>query len=703
MTVISGADIIEQRIEGVEDFLTLTPNVTFVSNQGTRTSYEIAVRGVSNVGGAANVFGVYVDEFNIAPSNILMTLNQALLDIDQIEVLRGPQGTFFGRNVTAGAINISTTKPGKEFSGNATLEAGSFDTYLGRASVNVPIVQDSLFVRVSGLVESSGGFLKNEGPSDATNSRDTYSGRLAVRALPTDRLTVDASVTYTDYEQGFNDAVATGQPNDTFEFLGFEMVPPNAGFFPENTDTIATDRPQITTNDTLIVTSRVEYAGDGIDAIGVLGYIDADANVVGEFDFVPADNYFALRNATFLESWSAEFRLQSDSDSSWEWLIGGLYANDKSSFEFEERFGSDWQQFLRDFTGNQGLVVPPGVGFLDFGSIDATSYGIFGDMTWRGLEDRLSMSASVRWAHDEIEQTDRSISLSPTPPFGPGDSGLLEGGSSFEAFLPRFSVTYEVAEDLVTLYAVAAKGYKPGGFNLGSVNVNVPNAPNTYDQETLWNYELGVKGSLFDSKLRLNLAAFYTDWSDLQVPALFFDPDTLLRVPLVQNYPSATSKGIELEFSAEPMEGLLLQGGIGFNDATFGDGPDIIVAQAVSVLGNVTGNQLPLASRWTGNTAVQYRRPFSSQLDGFVRLEYIYQGRRFEDVDNRRISGDLIPKYDTINVRAGVEWENLSIIVFGENVINEDYVTGYRSSTSLNGALAVVNPKRFGVRAIYNF
>lgn len=694
ISVYSSEDIDTGRIEGLQDYMQQTPNVAF-NNAGTSTSYEIGIRGVSNIGGASNVFGVYVDEFNVAPGSANTTFDQRLLDIDRLEVLRGPQGTFFGRNVSGGAINIVTRKPQPQFEAQVLAEVANHDSYLLRGSVNLP-ASDTLMMRFSGFGENYGGFLKNGGPSNATNDREGYGGRAALRYAPSDQLTADLSVSYTKAHHGLASVVPSGVLDAVLSSFGLQAFPVSGGFYPHNVDRIDTDIPWREHTESLIATGRLEYAGDGFSIVSVTGLIDNKVTDGGESDFTSYNMYFDDAYNK-LKSWSTELRAQSNRDGAWQWMIGGIYAQDDIDVFRNRSFGADWFHVLLGLP--QGFPIPPRVSVInDLRQQDIRTYGIFGELSWTGFGDRLKLSLSGRWQHDDIEQGYYAPRQSVFPPFV-ATLDDFSGKASFSSFMPRFATTYKFSAGL-SGYLVVAKGVKPGGYNLGSDEV--PGSPSTYDAEELWNYELGLKGELFQQRLRFELAAFRMDWQQIQVGQFFFDPVTLSGVDLTVNGASAKSQGLELSLSAALTRGLRVSASVGYTDATFDDFPNAIIG-ANGQTADLTGKRLPLSAKWSGTGSVEYRFGAGALGEAFAKAEYIYRGDTYRNIQNRDIAGDLIPSYDLWNLRLGFEQGRYSVIGFVDNVTNEHYVGGWLADSSLSGVLAVMNPRSYGVRVIARF
>ncbi|MGH3800185.1 MAG: TonB-dependent receptor, partial [Pseudonocardiaceae bacterium] len=366
---------------------------------------------------------------------------------------------------------------------------------------------------------------------------------------------------------------------------------------------------------------------------------------------------------------------------------------------FNRTFGPAWFSVVLGLPPD--FPLPPRVSVInDLSTQDITSYGIFGEVSWSGFDERLKLSLSTRWQRDEIEQTYFALRQAVFPPF---DATLDDqaGSASFNSLMPRLAATYRFTDDL-TAYAVASKGVKPGGYNLGSQEV--PNSPATFGKEELWNYEVGLKGDLLGRRLRYSLAVFHMDWKDIQVGQFFFDPVTFSGADLTVNGTAASSNGVELELTAALTQRLRLSAGMGYTDAKFDDFRNAIVSTTGDTA-DVTGNLLPLSTEWTANAAAEYRYPTGSMGDAFARVEYIYRGDTYDDIDNRDVEGDLIPAYDTWNLRFGLDGGRYSVVAFVDNVTDEEYVTGWlvNASESFTGVPGVINPRTYGVRMIARF
>jgi len=678
----TAADLEEIRVNEVEDYAELTPNLTF-QNTGRRSTSDITIRGVSNLGGQNNTYGVYIDGLNVTPSSSDIGLNANLVDVSRIEVLRGPQGTHFGRNAIAGAINITTVKPNATPYVEVGGSYGSFNTVSGRGVANVPLT-DNLYARASGFYEHTDGFLDDLGPAGNTNDRDEWGGRLALRYEPTSALVIDAAVTHSEFGQGYPTILPSGTMNPALVALGFdEPMLEGQGVFPENEDQISTNVEFSSELRSTRVMGRAEYQFDGFSVISLTGVIDNVSESRGDEDNTSMT--FVTRDVEeTLDSFSQEVRVQSDDDGPFTWLLGGNYAEDETRFDVEAFFGEDtpFSPFLPEvpfqFDDGETLRITESVGV--FGEVGVT------------LWDRLDLLAGLRFTHDDVSSEDDSrvfaLRLNPDDPDFPGEfiARETDGDISFTDVSPRFAATYHATET-INLYGTISRGYKAGGFN-----ENQTQGEPTFDEETLWNYEVGVKGDVLENRLRFTLSSFWMSWNNLQVNSVdistgtpFFD---------TQNAAEAESRGVEAQLSAVPVEGLRMGGGLGYLDATFERFPR---ANVEGEQADLSGGPLPRAPEWTANAYARYETRITDRLTGFVRGQVAYTGERFEDIAAREEF--FVPSYTTWDFSAGVIADRFRLSTYVENAFDSEYFVGIRSSSfSLSGLQVSPRPRMFGAR-----
>lgn len=669
ITTFSSIDIERNRLNDLTDYFNKTPNVSY-TEAGSRGERDISIRGVSNIGGQVDAIAFYVDEFNIVngprgsnTSNTNASVNPRLQDIERIEVLRGPQGTFFGRNATGGAINITTKKPGPEFYGEATAEYGRFDTWSLGAVINVPVVTDKFFVRGSVYYEESDGFVTNANPVGGNSGFEFLNLRGAARLTPNEQLTVDLSVNYTEEEQGLSETIGTGvfaagssSENFVINLLGFlGAVDDGLGFYPENQRRLNHDLSDMQRNRFLTVIGRIEWETDLFTITSITGYFDTKHTFDKDLDFT-SFGFLKFDNNITSDSFSTELRIASNGEGRIDWLVGGIYAEDELLQLFGVVGGPDIFLGLPD-------NFPIDLGDLLF---QTDSVALFGEATWH-VNDRLSLTAGGRYSHDKLFQRIGGVNFG-----APDEPG--EGQVKFDDFSPRVAATYDVS-DQVTLYVVTSKGFKAGGLQL-NVTQQLPIVD--FDEETIWNFEGGIRYVSADGRMRANLTGFFMDWQDLQVStnlAIFDENNQISFINTTTNAASATSAGFEFDVRALPTPGLEVGGTIGYLSAEFNSFEDAIVAGDVV---DLSGFRIPRAPKWTLSADAEYSFPFVSQTDAFIRIEWSYRSETFPTIESL-LEDDVFPfrapAFDVWNFRIGVENENFRFDAFIENAFNEEYFT----------------------------
>ncbi len=672
-----------------------------------------------------NAVGIYVDEVNLTPLNVAFAYDSNLVDLERIEILRGPQGTLFGRNVLGGAVNITTVKPSDTFGGRIEGAYGSFDRRRLRGSLNVPLT-DGVYVRGTAYYDARDGWINNPTNPGTTNDRESYGFRGALRLEPSVDTVIDLTASYSEFRGGLNDVIPSGFTAEFFRFTVPIPADPRGaydgiGFYPENDDTVLTTGDYRQGRDTFIGTVRAEHDFGGVVGILNVGYIDIDRFEDGEdVDLVPGE-FFGEFQTEALQSTSVEARIQSDNASGINWLIGANYAFDENRFTGLQPGGRD---IIIEAFGFDPLDVDPNFTVFNVGTDDfldqIESFGVFANVTIPfGADDRWTLDLGARYSTDQVTgrltrgpDGNTGCFIGDTPENNPNCTIDTIGPeeATFDAITGRASLLFEATPD-INLYATIARGTKPGGFNLFAVGQQ--NVPDTFGSESMWNYEAGVKGTLFDRRVNFSLSAFYMDWTDIQFNTAFRPDDRIAPEIIVLNAGQATVKGVELDFAASVTDNFSIQGGIGYLDAQVGEGEE--VAPAIDLNGNefsIDGNRLPRAPRWTLNLAGEYTVPIGSDLDGFFRVEGSYRSSFFEQIDNGESSFteagaplqlEEVDGYTLVNVRLGIRSDNFRISVYGENLLNETTPIGIRYQISLAGQVIALVRREFGIRAAYEF
>jgi iron complex outermembrane receptor protein len=687
VSVFTQERLLQNGIDSLNEYFLKTPNVA-VHETGTRSENFIAMRGISNIGqGANSSFAFYIDEFAVQT----ITSNPHLQDIERIEVLRGPQGTFYGRNAAGGAINVSTHRPGPEFEANGFFGYGRFDSWEVSGTVNVPVAPDKLFLRGVAYYSDSDGVIDNVNPAGGTDSQEYLNGRIAARLLATERLTVDLSYMRTDEKSGLETLVPTHVLSfGTINLIGPFPITDGLEPYPENETDVNNNNPKRVDYDFNIVNGRVEYVADNFSITSITGYADGGRKQNGDVDAMSLDAINLTRDSR-PDLFSQELRIASVGKGRFDWVVGGLYADADFEVDLEVVTGTDIQIFF-------GPFIPPGFAVRTLMEQNETeSWAGFGEIDWHAT-DRLTLTYGGRYTDDKVSQAQDGTNFGfPAPP--------VSESQSFSEYTSRFAATFDLTED-VALYAVASQGYRTGG-----VQLDPALEEDSFDPETLWNYEGGIRGTVFDNRLWFSTSVFHIDWSDLQVRTLVnqFVGGIFILVQGTDNAAEASSTGVELEMRARPIEQLELGFAGGWLDAEFDDYPDAIVG-GIPIPIDLSGERLLNSPEWTLSADAQYDFKLGA-FDAFVRGEWSYRDKTVTDLISYFPQALIppgfglqnqfpyrVPAFDVWNFRAGIEHGRFSLTAYVENAFDENYYTGTYDDLFWSGVHVRVHPRTFGFR-----
>ena len=639
ISVFSDIQIEDAGIENIIDLTRFTPNVFMKQNT---TENMVIIRGISipssSLFGSA---GFYVDDISYS---IPYMRNSDLFDIERVEVLKGPQGTLYGRNSESGVINIITKQPDNVLRGKIFGEYGSYDTEHGNVdsyrtggSISGPIVRDKLYLGLAGQWEDSDGFMKNEYNNDDDAGKiDHINGRGTLRWTPTDKWDISLIADAMDTDDGMGYYRFTDGPNKT------------------DRHKIKWDGANYWDQESAGQSLRLKYEGDALNVLSITGRNDYESKFANDADMTPApwgSMFFEYEDAIL----SQELRVSSPKDSGpFEWLVG-LYG-----FTEDTDIKSDFDAW----------------GIKRDTEIDIQGYAAFGQGTYTFF-DRLHLTAGLRYDYLELEGKQEHIFM--------GVQNKYEKDLDFSEVSPKASLAFDFTDDIMS-YATVSKGYLAGGYDYAFVT-----GQNnfTYDPEYTWNYEAGMNTAWLDNKLIGNVAAFYIDIKDKQVAEWLPGGGPMDRK--ITNAANAHSQGLELELQARPVQGLDFFAGFGYTEAKIDDWTSL----------EATGNQydykdkyLPYAPKYTYNAGVQYRH-----LSGFFgRVDLLGTGSFYCDAKNDvKVDG-----YELVNLRVGYEGEHFDIVFWGKNVFDKEY-----SANEWDWAGATLiqegTPRMFGVTVTYRF
>ncbi len=769
VTAFSGAAIERQNVKSAIDFLALTPNVSFTEDgQSGSRGLGIAIRGINNLVSGENAFvnsvGIYLDEFSVAsvPNQVA---NPNLADMERVEVLRGPQGTFFGRNALGGALNMTTNKPTDEFGGRVILGAETYEDagnqYNVTAILNLPL-SDTFKLRGLVYYEDSDGYVKNAcarganpsscpgavengfTPNGAPDSgHETLTLRLHAAWDVAENTTVLGSLFYTDEEQGTDENVPSGVLDidsiDSFGLTG--ALDPGTGFWPANQNRLSHDLDEHTDNKSLVGILNVTHELNNRMVLKwITGFIDADLDRVFDNDLAGGADTLIRTNSYRGKSWSTELRLEVSGEN-YDFIGGLMYASDEQKQENNVAISS---QATASINGVGWLPpFPEGLGLaLNSKKWSVDSVAFFADYTHH-TTDNLDLIIGARVTRDEVTNQLQAFGIGPTCCF-PGSPGF-PGGPGFDFFqsfdnfarppvsesadftdvAPRFVARYQVSDD-VNFYGTISKGYKAGGVAVGN-NTNADGQPGfgiPYNEEILWNYEIGFKGEFMNQRVRVNAALFFLDWSDLQLESFrFLTPgDLSSNFEQVTTAESAEAKGLEIEVTAAITDRLTVLSSLGFLDTEITSDTSAEITGGFVV--QLQGLEIPKAPELTFNLISDYRFPVGEN-EGWFIIEYIHRDGQFSDIEgltylqtdgpspNGAPARDSVakhgsfpfrtPDYNIFNFRAGFDMKNINFTFYIQNMFEEEYYTGTQENFGVSGMRLRPHPRIVGFNVGYNF
>ena len=653
ITVLSDVTIEDASIESTKDVWRYVPNMATTST-GSRSHWSrIKMRGITNAAFGDPAVALYIDDVSYAG---LYAFDSPLFDIERIEVLKGPQGTLYGKNTEGGAINIITKSPGNEFEAKVGAEIGNYDKRRINASVSAPLVENKLSFRLSALKSVRDGYIENLFNGEDIDNQETTAANARLLFTPGNNLSFDLK--FRTYE--FDDDG------------GFPTLPLDKNQYKSVTGLTDLDEFQIATNYKGQSTSksnatslRVKYEWDRFDLVSVTAYRDMDNENSLDGDFSASALYISI-NTIESESFSQEFRLQSkDSDESFKWILG-LYYGDKNE---DCGYIYNMDQTYADMMGVPLYTRMDAAS----GTMGAEDMAAFGQSTLRFFNNALGFTAGLRF-----EQSKRTLEDRQHTSYGSTVIVADNLERTESEFLPKLALDYRINENFMT-YAGVAKGYKAGGY---SYAVDDPELA-AFDPEVSTAFELGLKTEFPEQKLRVNLAGFYTKVDDYQ-DRVMLDMSTVVQA----NVTETDIYGFELEAAYALTRTITLNGFIGYTHAEYGDYIDPMTQV------NYKGNRAAFIPEYDAGLFLEYWNHFGL----FARVEMQYIGSICFDRENTREQD----AYALYHMKLGYEQEKWDIYLSAQNLTDEQYVVDAFDSGSTVGWMASMGDPRT-ISLIFNY
>ena len=737
ISAFSEQDLQKADLKDLTDLSQFTPGMTFqnaTANRADRGTPNIIIRGL-NTGtptSSSDPALLFVDGAPVFGAEV-----GAFIDIERVEVLRGPQTAYFGRNTFSGAVNLVTKDPGNEVGGFVGLEYGSFDTTDLQGSFESPIVQDVLAFRVSGRRTEKGGQYTN-----SFNSKREIGEELTQSIVGTllwnvtENIKLKVRGNYAEVEDGpsrafrFGSSYASCDPNGDGNVnwicgeppsidiakaeIGWQNAFDPAYYGNANYEQNVIQEFSLYSNDD---PNRTSVEGDGIiiDRMGlakrihganfqatvdlpaditldwISSYSEISVQIVSDENTLPRDPLANLASVFLVERYdensSHEFRLASGNDQRLRWVGGASYIDNES-------VGSC-----------VAGISPVARGFNCRPIQKVETLGIFGGLYF-DLTDAFTISGELRWQNDDISV--------------PAGSPPVQ--NDFDDVGGRLTLEYSPSDN-VNYFVNLSRGFRPGGFNsqlavLTDQQVAQIEARSgaglNYDPETLDQLEFGVKGSFFDNRLSGSAVAYYGEITDQQFSDITQytvtggDPDEPSDqeiIVVVQNLGETEVAGVELEGAWQATDALLFQAGFAYNKVEIKEGQDLnlfnqgIITDPRAII----GNQFSWVPEVTASAAANYSRPVFG-VNGFARLEWLYEGTKYATLANLYETGDR----QLVNLRLGFDEEVYRVEFYVTNLFDNDTYYNVTSQTDLDTfgrafTAALPDRRAMGVRAFFNF
>ncbi len=674
VTVFNSNDIKDGRITNMSDLAKETPNLKMSTfNIGEP---QIYLRGIGNTNDSVAsdpAVAVFLDDVYIGRPG---ATTFDLYDLDRIEVLRGPQGTLYGKNATGGAIGIYTKRPSEDFEIKAGATVGSDNLQVLRFYVNGAI-SDTVNGKFTATSRERDGYSQNIVTGLDLDDESNLSARGQILIDAREDVEVLLGFDYTDED-----------PNGNCRTLGKLDVSPQpfgGAFIPT---LVAISNPPRTCTHSIIdesektifgLLARIDWDTGGGTLSSITGYRESDLRwrqMLGGQDSPP--NLLSVDDGADEEAdqISQEFRFASDGGDNFNW-VAGLY--------FMEENANRREQFITNFTFPAFVPFSGTVDFLQDNK--TTSYAAFGQATWN-VSDVFAITVGGRWTEDEksITQSANDLINDGTPaaiPLGPGTTyGPVSAKNSWSQFTPRLSLDWRATDDHL-LYVTWAEGYKSGVFPSQATSAAV--ATTSLEPEEVTSLEIGAKTEWLDNRLRVNAAYFTMDYEQLQV-------FQLINLQLVaENAEEASVDGIEIEAAFAVTEDLTIAGGYGNTDSNY-DNYVVTNPNTGTVVDN-TGNELARSPDETWTLAVNYLAELQNGGQFEFNAGWAHTGDYFHeptnDVRSFQESHSVIDAF----VRYGAPDNRWDLTVWGKNLNDELYIAHMINST-FGGAVEIYAPPR---------
>jgi iron complex outermembrane recepter protein len=732
VSAYGGDDLRSRGIQNLEALSNSNPSLNVSLYQGEAQVYMRGIGTPIIVGGTDSSTAIHSDGVFLSRAAASVP---AFFDVERVEIVRGPQGTLYGRNATGGSINVISRKPDDSFSAEARLLLGNYDRYQLFGAIGGPL-SDTVRVRAAVQLNDRDGYTRVFRPDSDASGRRPFDRVEDANELYT-RLSLEADLSENvkiqligDYYQARDNTVTwhvfdLGYSKNGFitnpAFVAATDAAAARGEYSElGTRTMFSDIDFFNKPDIYGISGRLDWSIGDYTVSSLTAYRYTNPFNRNDLDFSTANASDQVREERH-KQFSQEIQLSSPTSGRFEYIVGAFYFRETNDIRNE--------YFLATVPDLLGFAPAPTCCLLLLnGDAETTALAVFTDGAFR-FTDQLALRFGARYSREKRDGSN-NVQLDRVPAF----NNIFEfEAETFKAFTPKFGIEYKPNNDML-FYATAVRGFKSGGFNVGSYQND------EFDPEFIWSYELGAKTDLFDRRLRLNIVAFYYDYKDLQVQ------DTEQNNVLIRNAASAEIKGIEIEGVATPVENLTIDFSVAYLDAKFKkyNAPDPKYNNYLAALGianpnaaacpagtpnanlpnnptcpfaqDLSGARLPKAPKWKLGIGVQYKVDLDSAGSLTLRGDYSWQSQIFFAAfqDREPVAGApalAVLEQDSYHwLKGRVTYasadERWSVAAFIDNISNERVITNSIFTGDIVGSRVAGNlapPRTFGVEAGIKF
>ncbi|MCW0196796.1 TonB-dependent receptor [Sphingopyxis sp.] len=675
VTAFDSASLEAQSVLNLTDLNSKVPNVVLAPVGAYPYASAFFIRGL----GFADVESTFEPSVGVEMNGVYLARNSGALqdffDIESVEILRGPQGTLYGRNTIGGVVSVRTKRPGDSFAGEGQLTFGDRGRVEARAALETPL-GDTLAVRASMLYKTYNGYNYNATTGEKVGGNEVWSGRLTLVARPSDTLEATLVADF-DRERGSGAAFRNASlPGDVYYNFSPDTGTPTPAVPAGNSDptdpyTIYSDTPLFANLDTWGLAFSLDWAIGGAKVTAVTGYREFKDRVQSDYDASALPFFSALRDQKH-EQFSQEIRIASDGKSRLDYVLGAFFMH---------------QSY--DITNAQSGLIYDGATVPQIASQSNTAWAGFGQLDFHAT-DALTLTAGGRYSYEKKRFTNQ-------PLFFPASMTYRD---NWDNFSPKLGISYQVNPDVLA-YVTWSKGFRSGGYNGRAASFT---SAGPYDAETVSSFEGGLKTELFDRRVRFNLAAFSSTYTDMQVGTQGLTSGGVYE-SIVTNAGKGRIDGIESELQWVLGGGFSINANAAYLNARFKENFTDLTSDGID---NPTDNSdLPFAyaPKWSGSLGLFYDADVGiGKLNGSVNAVYMDDLYTSGGAANRTSDVQLRPSNVLVDATLGLQSEQgwrIGVWVknaFDKTVINNTFGLGPL------GFLRIYSPPRtFGVDLGYKF